>query len=237
MRSAKKVFPGEKMTTTNENAATKPDFLQRLYSVLQDTRYGSTEGLRELHDLLLRDAVCEKIDPAKIDVKGKMGCLMCADPERQHNMHQGAHSLFHGSASGRVAPVKVFGGPLLLVNGVNSEDVPLSPDASTDALAQILIGQMIGKLDSLVLTLHFPCGFAARAKKTRRDVLEAYPLAKAKIREEWRRLGIPQLKNIVGLLHFDFGDGQMDIVRVEKGKLSTWLASNQGKYAELLDVL
>ena len=147
----------------NTNAA--PDFLDHLYTALQDTTYGTTEGLRELHDLLLREGVCEQIDPSKIDVKGKMGCLMCADPERQHHMHQGAHSLFHAEARGRVAPVKVFGGPLLIVNGVKSSDVPLSPDASTDVLGQILIGQIIGKLDSIALTLHFPCGFAARAKK------------------------------------------------------------------------
>lgn len=219
----------------NTNAA--PDFLDHLYTALQDTTYGTTEGLRELHDLLLREGVCEQIDPSKIDVKGKMGCLMCADPERQHHMHQGAHSLFHAEARGRVAPVKVFGGPLLIVNGVKSSDVPLSPDASTDVLGQILIGQIIGKLDSIALTLHFPCGFAARAKKTRRDVLAAYPEAKKIIRQTWRTKGFPELKNVVGLLHFDFGNGEMDIIRVHKSKLSAWLSRNEANHAELLDVL
>jgi hypothetical protein len=214
------------------------DFLGRLHAALQDTTYGSTEGLRELHDLLLREEVCEKIDPSKIDVKGKMGCLMCADPERQHHMHQGAHSLFHPHTGwGQVAPIKVFGGPLLIVNGGRSKDVPLSPDARSDVLGQILIGQTIGKLDSYVLTLHFPCGFAARAQKTRREVLQAYPEAKKIIRQTWASRGFTQLKNIVGLLHFDFGDGEMTMIRVDKGKLSKWLQANEGKHAALLDVL
>lgn len=219
------------------NTTVETDFLGRLYAALQDTTYGTTEGLRELHDLLLSDEVCEKIDPSKIDVEGKMGCLMCADPERQHHMHQGAHSLFHTEARGRVAPIKVFGGPLLIVNGVKSEDVPLSPDASTDALGQILIGQKIGRLNSFALTLHFPCGFAARAKKTRREVLAAYPAAKKIIRQTWKAKGFPQLRNIVGLLHFDFGNGEMDIVRVHKSRLSAWLHAHEGNHAALLDVL
>jgi hypothetical protein len=224
------LFLGDKMTTV-----VAPDFLQRLHVALQDTTYGSTEGLRELLDLLLDEEVCERIDPTKIDVKGKMG--LCADPERHHHMHQGAHSLLHPHiAQGRVTPIKVFGGPLLIVNGVRSEDVPLSPDASTDALGQILIGQIIGRLEDVALTFHFPCGFAARAKKTRRDVLAAYPQAKRVIRNAWRERGIPQLRNIVGLLHFDLGDGEMDMVRVDKSKLSAWLKANEGKHTHLLDV-
>jgi hypothetical protein len=217
--------------------------LKKLFDVLQDTQYGKTEGLRELYEILLDDGVVETIDASKVVIDGRMGCLMCADPERQGHMHQEVHSFFPNAPEShtcakRVAPIKVFGGPLLLVNGVHaSASVPLSPDAATDSMGQILIGQEIGNIRSYALMFHFPCGFACRAGKTRRDVLSSYPKAKQLIRATWRQAGIPQLKNIVGLFHFDFGDGEMATVRAAKGSLEKWLKNNKDAYTELLDVL
>ncbi len=214
--------------------------MRQLDSVL-DTMLpsGSSEGLRELHNLLLRDGVCESIDPGRININGKMGCIMCADPNRQGHMHDEMHRFFHPNAHrNSVAPIKIFGGPLLfLVNGEKAEDVPLSPDAAADAMSQLLIGQRIAKLNSYALIFHFPCGFACRTGKTRREVIASFPEAKVKIRQTWRDADIPQLKNIVGLLHFDFGGGEMAMVRIAKGYVATWLKNNEGKYPELLDVL
>lgn len=219
------------------NVEVAVDRLNRLQAILTDHRKPSFDGLRELYVLLREGEVCEPLDPSKAGISGGMGSFFCADPDRHDHMQECARSLFGPSEIGRrFSPIKMFGGPLLLVNGLDASRVPFSPDADADAMAQLLIGQKIGGFGSFSLIFHYPCGFACKAGKTRRDVLKAALQAKEYISRCWRLVGISQLK-IFLLLHFDFGDGEMLIARASKEKLAAWLRENERRYADLLDVV
>lgn len=211
--------------------------LTGLHTVLTDSRKPSFDGLRELYVLLREGEVCEPLDPSKAGVSGGMGSLFCADPDRHDHMQECARLLFGQTEVGRrFSPVKMFGGPLLLGNGLDASRVPFSADADADVMAQLLIGQMVGGLDNFSLIYHFPCGFACKAGKSRREVLRAGPKAKEYIGRCWRTVGIRPLKIFI-LLHFDFGDGEMLIARVSKEKLAKWLYENEGRHAEVLDMV
>ncbi len=210
--------------------------LTGLHAVLTDSRKPSFDGLRELYVLLREGEVCEPLDPSKASVSGGMGSLFCADPDRHDHMQECARSLFGPTDVGRRhSPVKMFGGALLLGNGLDASRVPFSADADADVMAQLLIGQTLG-LGAFALMYHYPCVFACKAGKTRREVLKAAPKAKDYIARCWRDAGIPQLKIFI-LLHFDFGDGEMVVAHVAKEKMAAWLDENEGRHKDILDVV
>jgi hypothetical protein len=220
------------------------EFLRNLYAALSTPcSNGTTTGLRELHKILTDPTTgcMQPLDPThpRLTLPNGLGAIMCADPARNHHMEDTVRGFCRDCSPQpeRVSPMKIFGGPLLFVNGIDGNRVPLSPDADADAMAQLLIGQMVGRLTSFALVFHFPCGFAARANKTRRTILASFPEAKVAIRTAWERGGIPRLHELLGFFHFDFGDGEMAMAHAHKNKIADWLSRNEGRYPELLDLI
>lgn len=222
---------------TNASVASS---LRRLSESLASTSHvGSMNGLAELWDILMRDAVIDEPDSQQLRVQQGIATYMCADPDRNHDMEKSLRTLCAGCGSHgeRMSPLKTFGGPLILLDESPALKLGVSTDADADAMAQMLLAQQVGGLKSFGLCFHLPCGVATKTGMTRRAVLGAYPLIKHRIRAVWEDSDLPQFEEIVGFLHFDCGNGDMRIGRVAKGRMSLWLARNKRSYPELLDVV